>query len=297
MQKRNTPKKSSPKSSNTAKPLAKKTRIRNKKKKGSQDVENTRKFYKPQLKQAEKVLSKTNSKDGIRLNKYIATTGLCSRREADTHIAAGLVIVNGNVITEMGFKVQPTDIVKYNGETIKGERLVYLLLNKPKGFITTMYDEKARKTVMDLVGNACRERIYPVGRLDRATTGVLLFTNDGEVAQKLSHPSRGAHKVYQVGLDKPLTQGDFSKIVAGLKLDDGPAPVERLAYLNEKDRKVLGIEIKIGRNRIVRRIFKELGYEVTKLDRTLFGTFTKKNLKRGDWRFLTPQEINFLKTR
>ncbi|MCT4624442.1 MAG: RNA-binding S4 domain-containing protein, partial [Schleiferiaceae bacterium] len=198
-------------------PSSRKPNSNRPKKKGSQNVENTRKFYKPKLKEAENVLSTKDSSEGVRLNKFIAATGLCSRREADVHIASGMVAVNGKTITEMGYKVMPTDTVKYNGETIKGEGKQYLLLNKPKGFITTMYDEKARKTVMDIVGGACKERIYPVGRLDRATTGVLLFTNDGEVAQKLTHPSHGAKKIYQVTLDKGYTQGDFSKIAAGLQ--------------------------------------------------------------------------------
>lgn len=277
------------------KPASSKASSSRPKKKGSQNTPNERKFYKPNLKQAESVLSTKDAKEGVRLNKFIAATGLCSRREADVHIASGMVAINGKVVTEMGYKVMPTDEVKYNGEVIKGEGLVYLLLNKPKGFITTMYDEKARKTVMDLVGEACKERIYPVGRLDRATTGVLLFTNDGQVAQKLTHPSHGARKIYQVTLDKGLSQSDFSKIAAGLQLEDGPAPVDRLEYLDGKDKKHLGIEIHIGRNRIVRRIFKELGYEVMKLDRTLFHTFTKKNLKRGQYRFLSKEEINFLK--
>jgi 23S rRNA pseudouridine2605 synthase len=277
------------------KPTTRKPNSNRPKKKFSQNVENERKFYKPGLKQAETVLSTKDSSEGVRLNKFIAATGLCSRREADVHIASGMVAVNGKVMVEMGYKVQPTDVVKYNGETIKGEGKVYLLLNKPKGFITTMDDPKARKTVMDLVGNACKERIYPVGRLDRATTGILLFTNDGEIAQKLTHPSHGARKIYAVTLDKALTHSDYSKILAGLQLEDGLAPVDRLEYISDKDKKHLGIELHIGRNRIVRRIFKELGYEVTKLDRTLFHTFTKKNLKRGDYRFLNAEELKYLK--
>jgi 23S rRNA pseudouridine2605 synthase len=277
------------------KPTTRKSNSNRPKKKFSQNVENERKFYKPGLKQAENVLSTKDSTEGVRLNKFIAATGLCSRREADVHIASGMVAVNGKIMAEMGYKVQPTDVVKYNGETIKGEGKVYLLLNKPKGFITTMDDPKARKTVMDLVGNACKERIYPVGRLDRATTGILLFTNDGEIAQKLTHPSHGARKIYAVTLDKALTNSDYSKILSGLQLEDGLAPVDRLEFINDKDKKHLGIEIHIGRNRIVRRIFKELGYEVMKLDRTLFHTFTKKNLKRGDYRFLNAEELKYLK--
>lgn len=239
----------------------------------------------------------TRSSDNIRLNRFLSISGICSRREADDLIAAGLVQVNNKVVVEMGYKVKPTDSVKYNGSLIKAERKVYLLLNKPKGFLTTMDDPKARKTVMDLVGNACRERIYPVGRLDRATTGVLLFTNDGDMAKKLTHPSHGARKIYHVVLDKPMAMKDFNAIAKGLTLEDGPAPVDQLNFIDPKNKRELGIELHIGRNRIVRRIFAELGYEVEKLDRVSMAGLTKKNLSRGQWRFLDQKEVNFLKTR
>lgn len=235
-------------------------------------------------------------KDGaLRLNRYLSIAGIASRREADDLIKAGLVEVNGKIVTEMGFKVQPTDVVKYAGSTLRAEKKVYLLLNKPKGFLTTMDDPKARKTVMDIVGNACKERIYPVGRLDRATTGVLLFTNDGDMAKKLTHPSHGARKMYDVSLDKNLSKGDFEKIKAGLTLEDGPIVVDEIAFVEGKERNHVGVILHSGRNRIVRRIFEHLGYEVTKLDRVQFAGLTKKNLSRGQWRFLSPQELNFLK--
>jgi len=249
-------------------------------------------FKKKRVEEAEKEASSDGS---LRLNRYLSIAGVASRREADDLIKAGLVEVNGKVISEMGFKVQPTDVVKYAGSTLRAEKKVYLLLNKPKGFLTTMDDPKARKTVMDIVGNACKERIYPVGRLDRATTGVLLFTNDGDMAKKLTHPSNGAKKIYDVSLDKNLTTGDFEKIKAGITLDDGPITVDDIAYVEGKDRNQVGVVLHSGRNRIVRRIFEHLGYEVTKLDRVQFAGLTKKNLSRGQWRFLSPQELNFLK--
>lgn len=233
----------------------------------------------------------------MRLNRYIATSGICSRREADQHISAGLVSVNGKVVSEMGYKVQPGDEVRYNGERIRAEKKVYLLLNKPKGFITTMDDPKARKTVMDLIGGACKERIYPVGRLDRATTGVLLFTNDGDMAKKLTHPSHGARKIYSVTLDKNFKRADFNRLLEGIELEDGPIAADSLSYVDEKVKNHVGIELHSGRNRIVRRIFEYLGYEVTTLDRTSFAGLTKKQLKRGQYRFLRPEEVNFLKTR
>jgi len=229
-----------------------------------------------------------------RLNKFIANAGICSRRDADNLIAAGQVTVNGKVVKEMGFKVQKTDKVVYKGQALKSQTHQYVLLNKPRGFITTTKDPKERKTVMSLVDKACNERIYPVGRLDRDTSGLLLFTNDGETAKKLTHPSHQVKKIYQVELDKPITQEDFEKILAGLKLEDGPAPVRELAITGE-DSSVLGIEIHIGRNRIVRRIFEHLGYQVKKLDRVMFGSLTKKNLPRGKFRHLNPKEIMAIK--
>ncbi|MDG1252492.1 MAG: pseudouridine synthase [Schleiferiaceae bacterium] len=246
---------------------------------------------KPRYKTAEDFAPST---DEMRLNRFLAHAGICSRRDADNLIADGMVTVNGKVITEMGFKVGPGDDVRYAGERLKSERKVYLLLNKPKGFITTVDDEKARKTVMDLVAKACKERIYPVGRLDRGTTGVLFMTNDGAMAKKLTHPSHGAKKIYQVTLDKPLTPADMIALKEGLVLDDGPVMVDKAEFINADDFFTLGVELHVGRNRIVRRIFEHLGYEVMKLDRTSFGGLTKKGLERGDYRLLNSKEISFL---
>lgn len=240
--------------------------------------------------------STTHADDGlIRLNKYLAHSGVASRREADNLIAAGLVEVNGKTVTEMGYKVKPEDEVKFNGSLLKQEEKVYLLLNKPKGFITTVDDPKARKTVMDLVAGATQERIYPVGRLDRKTTGVLLFTNDGDMAKKLTHPSHGARKIYEVTLDKNLSQTDFHKIQDGLKLEDGEIKVDEISYIENKGRNHIGLVLHSGRNRIVRRIFAHLEYEVIKLDRVFFAGLTKKNLPRGQYRKLAKDEVNFLK--
>ncbi len=230
----------------------------------------------------------------IRLNKYIADAGICSRRDADELIASGQVKVNGEVITQMGHKVSRNDTVTYNGRKINPEKLVYVLLNKPKDFITTTEDPQERKTVMQLVDDAAEQRIYPVGRLDRNTTGLLLLTNDGELAEKLSHPSYQIKKVYQALLDKPLTEEDFEKIQQGLVLEDGPAPVNELGYVTP-DKTVIGLEIHIGRNRIVRRIFESLGYDVIGLDRVIYAGLTKKDLPRGNWRYLTEKEVIRLK--
>ncbi len=230
----------------------------------------------------------------IRLNKYIANSGICSRREADELITKGLVTVNGELCTEMGRKVKKSDRVVYQGKKINPEKPVYVLLNKPKDFITTTDDPMDRKTVMNLVGNACEERIFPVGRLDRNTTGLLLFTNDGELAAKLSHPSNQIKKIYQVTLDKPITYKDEEAIREGLTLEDGPAKVDDIQVLS-LDRKILGLEIHIGRNRIVRRIFAHLGYDVTALDRVVYAGLDKKDLKRGNYRFLSEQEVIRLK--
>lgn len=228
----------------------------------------------------------------VRLNKFIANCGICSRREADELISAGVITVNGEVVTELGTKVGLTDTIKYNNQVLRGERPVYLLLNKPKDYITTVDDPGKRHTVMELIANACKERVYPVGRLDRNTTGVLLFTNDGELARRLMHPSFEVQKVYQVELDKNLSPEDFEKISKGLTLEDGPIKVDDIAYTGEgRDRKVIGVELHSGRNRIVRRIFEHLHYEVQKLDRTVFAGLTKKDLPRGRWRFLTPLEV------
>ncbi|KYG76278.1 23S rRNA pseudouridine2605 synthase [Roseivirga ehrenbergii] len=230
----------------------------------------------------------------IRLNRYISNSGVCSRREADKLIEAGEIKVNGEVVTEMGYKVKPTDKVSYEGNVLKREKLVYLVLNKPKDFISTTSDPEGRKTVMDLIKNACEEQVFPVGRLDRATTGLLIFTNDGDLAKKLTHPSHKVKKIYQVTLDKPIEEEDFDKIKAGVTLEDGLAPVDDLA-VTSPDGTVLGIEIHMGKNRIVRRIFEHLGYKVEKLDRVVYGELTKKDLPRGKWRFLTEKELMKLK--
>jgi len=249
-------------------------------------------FLKPKGRNAEDLYSTGGE---IRLNRFLSISGISSRREADDLIKMGLVTVNGKVITEMGYKVRTSDEVKYNGTKIRAEKKVYVLLNKPKGYITTVEDPKARKTVMDLIGGQVKERVYPVGRLDRSTMGVLLFTNDGDMAKKLTHPANGASKIYMVTLDKPVTKGDLDKIKNGLELEDGIAPVDNISYIEGKGKNNIGIEIHIGRNRIVRRIFESLGYEVTKLDRTSIAGLTKKNLSRGQWRYLTDKEVNFLK--
>ncbi len=233
--------------------------------------------------------------DDIRLNKFLANAGICSRREADEYIQAGVVTVNGEVVKELGSKIKRGDEVRFHEQPVSIERKVYVLLNKPKDCVTTTDDPQARKTVMDIVKNACPERIYPVGRLDRNTTGVLLLTNDGELASKLTHPKYEKKKIYRVKLDKDLTQDDMNKIVAGIELEDGEIHADEIAYADETKKNDIGIEIHSGKNRIVRRIFEHLGYKVTKLDRVFFAGLTKKGLKRGDWRFLTQQEVNFLR--
>jgi 23S rRNA pseudouridine2605 synthase len=230
----------------------------------------------------------------MRLNKYISNSGVCSRRDADKLIEAGEVTVNDKVVTEMGHKVGKDDVVKHNDKLLNPEKLVYVLLNKPKDFLTTMDDPQGRKTVMTLIKNAANERVYPVGRLDRNTTGLLLFTNDGDLAKKLSHPSHKVRKLYQVELDKPLTENHFQDIQEGLKLEDGIANVNDLAVVGG-DKRVIGIDIHIGKNRIVRRIFEHLGYDVVKLDRTIYAGLTKKDLGRGKWRLLAEKEIIKLK--
>ena len=233
--------------------------------------------------------------DGLtRLNKYLSNAGICSRREADDLIKAGTVSVNGKVITEMGFKVGPTDKITYAGETLRHQKKVYLMLNKPKDYITTTDDPQERKTVMELIAGACKERVYPVGRLDRNTTGLLLYTNDGELATKLMHPKFGIKKVYQVTLDKNLKAEDYERLTEGFDLEDGFIKPDELSYING-NKKELGIEVHSGRNRIVRRIFEHLEYEVIKLDRVVFAGLTKKDLPRAKWRFLTDKEVGFLK--
>lgn len=231
----------------------------------------------------------------IRLNKFLANAGVCSRREADEFITAGVVSVNGTVVTELGTKVKRTDEVKSHGQPVSIERKVYVLLNKPKDYVTTSDDPQNRKTVMDLVKNVCRERIYPVGRLDRNTTGVLLFTNDGELASKLTHPKFLKKKIYHVTTDKNVTAADMRQIAEGITLEDGEIRADAIDYASPTDKKQVGIEIHSGKNRIVRRIFEALGYRVVKLDRVLFAGLTKKNVRRGDWRFLTEQEVNMLR--
>lgn len=230
-----------------------------------------------------------------RLNKLIAGSGICSRREADKLIEAGLVTVNGKVITELGVKVSTTDDIRYNGERIKSEKPVYILLNKPKDYITTVKDKHAERTVMSIIGNACRERIFPVGRLDKNTTGVLLLTNDGKLTKTLTHPSHNKKKIYHITLDKNLNGNDFTKILEGFELEDGFISADALSYTDASDKKKVGIEVHSGRNRIVRRLFESLGYKVRKLDRVYFAGLTKRGLQRGQWRFLTQKEVNMLK--
>lgn len=230
----------------------------------------------------------------IRLNKFLANAGVCSRREADEFITAGVVSVNGTVVTELGTKVKRTDEVKFHEQPVSIERKVYVLLNKPKDYVTTSDDPQNRKTVMDLVKNVCRERIYPVGRLDRNTTGVLLLTNDGDLASKLTHPKFIKKKIYHVWLDRDVSEEDMQRIADGIELEDGPIQPDAVSYANETDMNQVGIEIHSGRNRIVRRIFEALGYRVVKLDRVYFAGLTKKNLQRGRWRYLTQQEVNML---
>lgn len=231
----------------------------------------------------------------VRLNKYLANAGICSRREADNYIEAGLVTVNGVVVTELGTKVVPTDDVRFNAERINPERKVYVLLNKPKDCVTTVDDPQERKTVLDCLRGIGKERIYPVGRLDRNTTGVLLLTNDGDLASKLTHPKFMKKKIYHVTCDKNVAMSDMDLLVSGIELEDGHVYADEVTYVNDADRSQIGIEIHSGKNRIVRRMLEHLGYRVQKLDRVLFAGLTKKNLKRGDWRYLTDKEVNMLR--
>ena len=265
-----------------------------------------KKFYKKPEEQEDKAksfilkrkldkISKQVEKDTIRLNKYIANSGICSRREADELITQGLVDVNGKVVTEMGYQVQKTDRVVFDGQSITPEKPVYVLLNKPKGYISTTKDEKARKTVMDLVANASPYRLFPVGRLDRQTTGLILLTNDGHLTKKLTHPSFGVKKIYHVTLDRKLSVEDLRTIADGVRLEEGVAEVDSISYIEGKPKNEVGIEIHIGWNRVVRRTFKKMGYEVEALDRVIFAGLTKKNIKRGHWRILTEMEVNNLK--
>ena len=234
------------------------------------------------------------TKDEMRLNKFISNSGVCSRREADQYITAGLVTVNGEIITRMGSRVKPTDDIRFNGERLTGEEKVYILMNKPKDFATTTEDPHAGQTVLDLIAEKCPQRVYPVGRLDKSTTGVLLLTNDGNLTMELTHPSYNRKKIYQVDLDKNLKKSDMEALVKGVELEDGVAQVDEISYVDENEKKI-GVEIHSGRNRIIRRMFEHLGYEVKKLDRVYFAGLTKKRLRRGAWRFLTPKEVAMLK--
>jgi 23S rRNA pseudouridine2605 synthase len=236
--------------------------------------------------------------DGLmRLNRYLAQSGLCSRREADDLITAGVVSVNGKVVTELGTKVYPSDKVHYGGQRLSMEKKRYVLLNKPKDFITTTDDPRDRRTVMNLIATACTERLYPVGRLDRQTTGVLLMTNDGDLAKKLTHPSHGAEKIYHVTLDKSVTKAHLTQLVEGVELEDGPAQADEATYVQGATKREVGLKIHMGRNRIVRRMFEHLGYDVLKLDRVVFAGLTKKDVPRGEWRHLTEKEVMFLSKR
>ena len=249
---------------------------------------------KPAIRNRKKKANSENDGD-VRLNKFIANSGICSRREADEYIEAGLISVNGVIVTQLGVKVNPDkDDIRFNGERLKGEPKTYIIMNKPKDFVTTLSDPNAERTVMDLLGERCPQRVYPIGRLDKQTTGVLLFTNDGELTEKLTHPSNRQKKIYHVFLDKNLSATDFDAILEGVTLEDGPIHADALSYVDGEKSQV-GLEIHSGRNRIVRRIFEHLGYKIKKLDRVYFAGLTKKNLKRGQWRFLTEQEVMMLK--
>ncbi|MDP2337124.1 MAG: pseudouridine synthase [Bacteroidota bacterium] len=247
------------------------------------------------LKKKEQPAGEPASDGLIRLNKYISNAGICSRRDADKLISEGLVTINGEVVTELGRKVTLDDDVQFDGKRLNPERKIYLLLNKPRGFVTTVEDPNAERTVMQLVSNACPERIYPVGRLDMQTTGVLLFTNDGELAKKLTHPSYEKKKVYHVQLDQDFLPEDIEKLEKGIELEDGIIIPDDIQMIDPKDLRQVGIEIHSGKNRVVRRIFNHLGYQVERLDRVVFAGLTKKDLPRGRYRFLTPHEISFLK--
>jgi len=254
------------------------------------------KYNKKPYKKDEKIEQTEEEKSsGIRLNKYIANSGLCSRRKADEHIQAGEITINGKVVTELGAKVQPGDVVKHNGKLLRGEKNVYIIMNKPRNTITTLKDTEDRLTIVDLLHGKVKERVYPVGRLDRNTTGVILLTNDGNLTSKLTHPSSNISKVYFVTLDKVLSKTDLVEIGNGIELEDGFIKVDKISYTNNDDKREIGVEIHSGKNRIIRRIFEKMGYEVVRLDRTYFAGLTKKHLRRGYWRFLEPKEVAFLK--
>ena len=262
---------------------------------GQQPFRRPGKSFTPRPKQIDYELPEVDPNEEVRLNKFMANAGLCSRREADELIKNGKVKVNGAVVTELGTKITGKDVVEFNDEVVVAERKCYVLLNKPKDCVTTSDDPNGRTTVMDLVKNACKERIYPVGRLDRNTTGVLLLTNDGDLASKLTHPQYVKKKIYHVWTDRDISEDDMQRIADGIELEDGPIHADAISYATETDCNQAGIEIHSGRNRIVRRIFESLGYHVTKLDRVYFAGLTKKNLPRGRWRYLTQEEVNFLK--
>ncbi|MBL4939316.1 MAG: rRNA pseudouridine synthase [Lutibacter sp.] len=266
------------------------------KKKFSKDFKGKPSFRKERPISKEKISTpkKTDDSQGIRLNKYISNSGICSRREADVFIKSGSASVNGKLITEMGYKVMPADVVKFDGSLISPEKKRYVLLNKPKNYITTMDDDRGRKTVMELVAKASKERIYPVGRLDRNTTGLLLFTNDGEIAKKLTHPKHNIQKLYQATLDKKLTMRDLQKIAEGFVLDEKRVLVDEISYIMNQPKSEVGVKIHSGRNRIVRRIFEHFNYSVIKLDRVIFAGLTKKDLPRGHYRHLTELEVSTL---
>ena len=253
------------------------------------------KSFTPRPKPVEYEMPIPDPNEQIRLHKYMSNAGICSRREADEFIQQGLVKVNGQVVTELGTKISHSDVVEYDEKVVTMERKCYILLNKPKDCVTTSDDPNGRLTVMDLVKGACNERIYPVGRLDRNTTGVLLLTNDGDLASKLTHPKFVKKKIYHVWCDRDIAEDDMQRIADGIELEDGPIHADAISYATETDRNQAGIEIHSGRNRIVRRIFESLGYHVTKLDRVYFAGLTKKNLPRGRWRYLTQEEVNYLK--
>ncbi len=262
---------------------------------GRLGIQNLNNEFNSTPKRADKKATTKKEPGAMRLNRYIANAGLCSRREADTFIATGCVTINGKIVSEMGHQVLPGESVSFNGRIITAEKKMYVLLNKPKGYVTTLEDPHADKTVMELIANACPERIYPVGRLDKSTTGLLLFTNDGDMTKRLTHPKYNRKKIYHVFLDQRVTKNHLQEIVDGITLEDGFVAADSVSYVSEDDKKQVGIEIHSGKNKIVRRIFEHLGYKVDKLDRVYFCGLTKKDLPRGRWRFLTEDEVTLLK--
>lgn len=285
---------SKPTSSRTGKPAPKGAKPKSTSKPAAAAEGSSKPHFKPKVRKGDPL--PTFNEEDVRLNKYLSNAGVCSRREADVLIQTGVVSVNGEIITELGYKIKKGDKVQYDGETINAETKRYVLLNKPKGFITTMDDPLGRKTVMGLVINACKERIYPVGRLDRDTTGLLLFTNDGDMAKKLTHPRYEATKIYHVETDKPVQKEHLELLMRGIELEDGRIQADKAEYVTDgKSAREVGIEIHSGKNRIVRRMFEKLGYEVVKLDRVQFASLTKKDLPRGYYRHLTEKEVSFLK--